>query len=774
MRLMKRSSRLFFVFLVSHIIIFIIPLLLGGIVYINAEKLVYKQVIRFNEAMLEQVRQEIDLRLNEVRKLADQIALNKRIQKFMHVTAPVSARDRYDLIDIIGDLSSYKNITPFIDDFYVYFSNSDVLLTPTAHFMSDLFYDTLYNYGGVSYKVWHDNILTKYYPGNFMPVKMKALNYNPVQMIVYMQSLSYMENGRSYANVAILIDEQKIAGILSNIKELSKGAVYVVGSDNRIITAASKIDIIKQPFYEELEYMDTYSYKAVAGKNIVISSISSQQSDWKYVSVLPMHIFLEKVNYLRSLTYWITILCLVVGLLIAYLLAYKNYNPIKRVVKSIHSYAGDIRISSRNELNFIEEAVAAIIDKREEINDRLKHYWLVLKVNLLTKLVKGKINYGDDIFKSLDVHDIKFPYKRFVVVLFYIDDYGEMIHSDMSQERQLAKFIITNVVEELANQHGTGYMVELEDDILTLILNVEDHMEIYQVKKMVEEAREFIMKHYQVFFTVGIGRIYAGIEHIHLSYQEAVKALDYRIIHGNSSTISYDQVLDGAGNGNINYYYTVNMETELINYVKVGNIKEAKALLDKILIENFMKRNLPFRILQCLFFDIMSTAIKTLDEISVDYKEIFGESFNPVNKLLQCSTIVEIHNEIEKIYERICQYISHHKKSHNEVLKNKILEFLEEHYFDQNFSQATMAEQLGISSSYLSFFFKEQFGEKMVDYIGKLRVEKAKMMLLDDKLTVNEIACKVGCSNDMSLIRIFKKYEGATPGEYRRTLHRQY
>ena len=43
-----------------------------------------------------------------------------------------------------------------------------------------------------------------------------------------------------------------------------------------------------------------------------------------------------------------------------------------------------------------------------------------------------------------------------------------------------------------------------------------------------------------------------------------------------------------------------------------------------------------------------------------------------------------------------------------------------------NFSQTQIAEALNISPSYLSAMFKEQFGEKMIDYICKLRIQKAK------------------------------------------------
>jgi YesN/AraC family two-component response regulator len=44
---------------------------------------------------------------------------------------------------------------------------------------------------------------------------------------------------------------------------------------------------------------------------------------------------------------------------------------------------------------------------------------------------------------------------------------------------------------------------------------------------------------------------------------------------------------------------------------------------------------------------------------------------------------------------------------------------------------------------------------------------KAKQLMLETKLSINEISEKVGIINVNSFIRIFKKYEGVTPGKYR-------
>jgi YesN/AraC family two-component response regulator len=72
--------------------------------------------------------------------------------------------------------------------------------------------------------------------------------------------------------------------------------------------------------------------------------------------------------------------------------------------------------------------------------------------------------------------------------------------------------------------------------------------------------------------------------------------------------------------------------------------------------------------------------------------------------------------------------------------------------------------------AYISHLFKKQMGIGIVDYINRFRIEKAKELLIDPRLKLNDIAEILGYANDAAFIRVFKKYEGVTPGRYREVL----
>ena len=78
------------------------------------------------------------------------------------------------------------------------------------------------------------------------------------------------------------------------------------------------------------------------------------------------------------------------------------------------------------------------------------------------------------------------------------------------------------------------------------------------------------------------------------------------------------------------------------------------------------------------------------------------------------------------------------------------------------------SEQVGVSTSYVSKVFKEEYGIGVVEYMNELRIEAAKKLMEKEGITIKEVAEQVGFTSDIHFIRIFKKYENITPGVYKR------
>ena len=104
------------------------------------------------------------------------------------------------------------------------------------------------------------------------------------------------------------------------------------------------------------------------------------------------------------------------------------------------------------------------------------------------------------------------------------------------------------------------------------------------------------------------------------------------------------------------------------------------------------------------------------------------------------------------------------EKTHNVAEKAK--GYIKDH-FSSDLSLETMAKELGISPYYLSKLFKESEGVNYIDYLTGLRIDYAKEQLIHSKKSIKEICHESGYGDPNYFSRIFKKWTGITPTEYR-------
>ena len=72
-----------------------------------------------------------------------------------------------------------------------------------------------------------------------------------------------------------------------------------------------------------------------------------------------------------------------------------------------------------------------------------------------------------------------------------------------------------------------------------------------------------------------------------------------------------------------------------------------------------------------------------------------------------------------------------------------------------------------MSESYFSMLFKKEVGENCIAYINRKKVEAA-MAMLDEDYLIYEVAEKLGFDNSNYFGKVFKKYTGLTPEQYRK------
>lgn len=94
-------------------------------------------------------------------------------------------------------------------------------------------------------------------------------------------------------------------------------------------------------------------------------------------------------------------------------------------------------------------------------------------------------------------------------------------------------------------------------------------------------------------------------------------------------------------------------------------------------------------------------------------------------------------------------------------------EYIDRHYREKLYL-SEIAEKMGITPTYLSHLFSEEKQMTLQEYIVKVRVERAANLLTYSEASIAEIGDYVNFPSQSYFGRVFKKYTGMTPGQYRK------
>ncbi|WP_226577727.1 response regulator transcription factor [Halobacillus litoralis] len=97
----------------------------------------------------------------------------------------------------------------------------------------------------------------------------------------------------------------------------------------------------------------------------------------------------------------------------------------------------------------------------------------------------------------------------------------------------------------------------------------------------------------------------------------------------------------------------------------------------------------------------------------------------------------------------------------------RLLEHIEDHYAEP-LSLTTLANCFHFNPSYLSSYFSTHLKVGFVDYLNKVRIEKAKQILETTKKNIGEVSEMVGYSDPSYFCKVFKRVAGSSPGKYRK------
>lgn len=108
------------------------------------------------------------------------------------------------------------------------------------------------------------------------------------------------------------------------------------------------------------------------------------------------------------------------------------------------------------------------------------------------------------------------------------------------------------------------------------------------------------------------------------------------------------------------------------------------------------------------------------------------------------------------------------QEAEDEDVFTRMLSYVQLHYRDPNISTSVLVDRFCLSQSSVSRLFKQRNDRGFLECLHRLRIEKARELLLDSSLTVAEVSAMAGYTNVLTMTRAFKRYTGGTPGSFRK------
>ena len=189
----KTIEKTFITFLVSYLLVLMVPIIICSVIYINVVQVIREQEKHSHIAMLRQVSYDVETKLQEIFTMATNIAMTQSVQAFLPAKRQMTEDSRYLVFNVINNIQPYRNSNRFVKDFYIYFKNSDIIINSNNMCSPEFYYNNMYHYNDLTFEQWYSGFLQGTHETSFIPT-MEVTSLNTKQkMMTFMQPIPITE-----------------------------------------------------------------------------------------------------------------------------------------------------------------------------------------------------------------------------------------------------------------------------------------------------------------------------------------------------------------------------------------------------------------------------------------------------------------------------------------------------------------------------------------------------------------------------------------------------
>ncbi|WP_158602386.1 AraC family transcriptional regulator [Cohnella endophytica] len=736
---LRKNGQLYIKLLMSITICTVFTLILSSsIYYISYSRTLQKQVYQTDLANLRQTSREVVSMTDIAQSLSFQIYRNSSIAKLLFYKDP----SIFDIRAVMMDLDVYISSMPYIQSIYVYNPNASTFYISSAR-----------GQGGILTEDELDDrsiidVLDHFEDYNaFTPIarKYKVTPDDPTETGIYTY-LCYDAIGQDRKiNSAVIINLSSSwinRGMSSSNNGTGKSFIL-----NDKGTVLSGEDLTPQPWDSgQLKQLksrvqgndNNYFIADVEGKKSLVTFTSPDTMSWQYVRITPYKQLTGKISDVRRTTIQIAIGILLIGLFISWLLSRFLYVPIRQIVTRMNSLESDKRDSS-----------------------------FAIRQNALRKLIQMHTIHPESQLEKLSRLGIAFDFtKDYRLVYLRIDDF-EQLKKQYANDLTVLKFAVMNIATEIASKHFRIETVDCDDDSVLLLLNEPDNGDAGSSESLVlllKQIQNASLEYVKIGLTIAYSSVSNNAYQLNALFKQTREASLHRYYFGHGIVIEASEI---EAYRTKEYVFPSSKEKRLVDSLMSGKTEEAKALYREIVQDTSEYR--------------IQVGRSAIAHLAITLTNILAEIQKNASIQIECTIGTGLPNADS--YETLEQLIAYYddffdetktklqekRSGKQEDLIRKINDLIERNYHDPNLSLNWIADELAMSTFYVSRVYRQQTLSAIVDVINGTRMEKSKALLLQTDLSVVEITERTGYTNSSYFHRMFKKTFGVTPAEFRKT-----
>ncbi|WP_168119974.1 helix-turn-helix domain-containing protein [Paenibacillus sp. HB172176] len=751
---LKGKNRLFGKFLLSYFLILLVPLLIGVYAYNKTVGVVREDAAQLNLTVLEQSEEALNRLLTEIRDTVSLLSLDSEVLKSM-ITADRnwSPSSLYQFSQLQRNELSLLSTNQFFSDLFIYLQKSEAVISKNAIERLDT---EPIKIGETPFGEWLEGVFDNDQTNRYLRLENVSKGGATHNYLAYVSTLP-AGNSRAHIDgaIIILIDERSIASLFDRLMVHEGAFAYIMNQQNEIIVSVAngKEQLEPVPYSGE-----SGSFLKTQGRDIFVTTYSAQQRGWTYTVGIPADAVFSKAEYIKRINWIIAGIALALGCLIAYLFAYRNSKPIEDLVDSIREFARGEPERKTNEIELLASTVHDIISDNKDMNVKMEQQLPMLQAACLERLLKSGFHNEQEMRTYLNQAHMTLAEEHVGVAILKIQATEYRVREELLAEKAHVKRLWSPELEEC------WYIHDLKSDKLALIYSFSGtraEEKLAGLTKQLDRFQKKLLSEHKLMTSIGIGQLYHHGLDLWRSCNEALQALDVQDPDTSLKLVSYETISYDSNH----YYYPLDLEYKLLNTIKLGDTEALERLLEHIETQNFEMRKLsPWRVRQ-LHSEIQGTLLKLSEQaqylsgtidFQLDHADLEGagealSGFQRVKSMLLATS------------DKIMQQRSAKQQDMFESMKH----YVEVNFADNNLSLAMLASEYQQTESFVSTSFKEYVGMAFSEYLEQLRLNEACDLLKRTAAPIQDIAVRVGYSNDKSFRRAFKRSFGVQPTSFR-------